>query len=62
MRAMKLKWIGVKIEYHWWRIQVLRKRQDKEAEISLHKFEAEQLRYLYEVVAGLRDTRYRAIG
>lgn len=61
MKKLKLKILALVIEYHWWRVDCLRKKSYSETnEASLcredfHKFRAEQLMVLYEMCLGLRD-------
>ena len=67
---MKYNWqkgiTALKIEYHWWQIRRLRRQltrcQMAAARLQLHRFRAEQLSCLYEVLAGIRDTAGRVIG
>ncbi len=61
MKSLKLGILAMIIEYHWWRVDCLRKRNcPKNNESTLcredfHKFRAEQLMVLYEMCVGLRD-------
>ncbi len=61
MKSLKLKLLAMLIEYHWWRVDCLRKRTCPENTEStlcredFHKFRAEQLMVLYEMCLGLRD-------
>ena len=61
MKSLKLKILAILIEYHWWRVDCLRKKTRHEKNESLlcredfHKFRAEQLMVLYEMYLGLRD-------
>ena len=61
MKSLKLKILAILIEYHWWRVDRLRKKTlHEKIESTLyredfHKFRAEQLMVLYEMCLGLRD-------
>ena len=61
MKSLKLKILAIIIEYHWWRVDCLRKKTRHEKNESplyredFHKFRAEQLMVLYEMCLGLRD-------
>lgn len=61
MKKLKLKLLAIIIEYHWWRVDCLKKKARHEKNgiplnyESLHKFRAEQLMVLYEMYLGLRD-------
>ncbi len=61
MKSLKLKLLATLIEYHWWRVDCLRKKTCPENTESarcredFHKFRAEQLMVLYEIHLGLRD-------
>ena len=61
MKSLKLKILAILIEYHWWRVDRLRKKSRHEKNEStlngedFHKFRAEQLMVLYEICLGLRD-------
>lgn len=61
MKSLKLKILAILIEYHWWRVDRLRKKSRHEKNEStlnredFHKFRAEQLMVLYEMCLGLRD-------
>lgn len=61
MKSLKLKILALVIEYHWWRIDHLRKKTCHEKTESahcreaFHKFRAEQLMVVYEMLLGLRD-------
>lgn len=63
MKSLKLKILAAKIEYHWWRVDCLRKKtchenyERKPPREDFHKFRAEQLSVLYEMYMGLRDCR-----
>ena len=56
-----LKILAILIEYHWWRVDCLRKKKHNMFYSTsfnyenLHKFRAEQLMVLYEMCLGLRD-------
>ena len=58
---LKLKLLAIIIEYHWWRVDRLRKKKCHEIyentlnREDFHKFRAEQLMVLYEMCLGLRD-------
>ncbi len=51
----------MRIEYHWWRISQLKKRQaskKKERLLyceNLHRYKAERLAKIYEISLGMRD-------
>lgn len=56
--------LATKIEYHWWRIGVLRKRkanastkrkQKLSATENLHRYKAEKASIEYEISLGLRN-------
>lgn len=56
--------LAVTIEYHWWRIKLIRKRMNRLQEIHrtemimrerFHKEIAEKLAVQYEISAGLRE-------
>ena len=61
MKSLKLKILAILIEYHWWRVDCLRKKTRHENNESplcredFHKFRAEQLMVVYEMYIGLRD-------
>ena len=61
MKSLNLKILAILIEYHWWRVDCLRKKTRHEKNEStlnredFHKFRAEQLMVLYEMHLGLRD-------
>lgn len=58
MKCLTLKWLALKIEYHWWRIGLLRNKPQSDAIVyqsNLHRYKAHQLQELYEVTAGIRD-------
>ncbi len=61
MKSLKLKILAAKIEYHWWRVDCLRRKCYRNKERyspcceDFHKFRAEQLSVLYEMYLGLRD-------
>jgi hypothetical protein len=61
MKSLKLKLLAIIIEYHWWRVDCLRKKTRHEKNENalcredFHKFRAEQLMVLYEMCLGLRD-------
>ena len=61
MISLKLKTLAILIEFHWWRVDRLRKNPRHEnPEIThcredFHKFRAEQLMVVYEMYLGLRD-------
>ena len=61
MKRLKLKLLAIIIEFHWWRVDCLRKKTRHEKNEStlnredFHKFRAEQLMVLYEICLGLRD-------
>lgn len=61
MKRLKLKLLATLIEFHWWRVDCLRKRaypENTESTLcreAFHKFRAEQLMVLYEMCLGLRD-------
>ncbi len=61
MKSLKLKILAILIEYHWWRVDCLRKKNRHEinegslSREDFHKFRAEQLSVLYEIYIGLRD-------
>lgn len=63
MKRLKLKILAILIEYHWWRVDCLRRKcyQGKNNRTpcceDFHKFRAEQLSVLYEMYLGLRDSR-----
>lgn len=64
MKSLSLKWIALKIEYHWWRIRALRNQTQTESSayhLGLHRYKADQLRNLYEVTAGIRDFEHAVI-
>ena len=62
MKSLKLKILAILIEFHWWRVDCLRKKTGHEKTEStlnredFHKFRAEQLLVLYEMYLGLRDS------
>lgn len=67
MKSLRQKLLAAKIEYHWWRIDKLKKsRENKtnhcetEAE-NLHRYKAEQLAIEYEISLGLRDRKGKII-
>lgn len=60
--------LATQIEYHWWRIRSLRKKnattvQKKSEKLSaaenLHRYKAEKASIQYEITVGLRD--YKSI-
>lgn len=65
MNSVKKRIIACKIEYHWWRIHRLQKHACKNISISrrqqliqkmqLHRYEANQLSDLYDVLCGIRN-------
>ena len=65
MRSLNQMLLAAKIEYHWWRIGSIRKRQCHAVKASeklsalekIHRYKAEQALIEYEVTVGLRDHR-----
>lgn len=65
MNSVKKRIIACKIEYHWWRIHRLQKlacknisisrRQNFDQKMQLHRYEANQLSDLYDVLCGIRN-------
>ena len=61
MKSLKQKILAAKIEYHWWRIARLKKKQENKASQrlkyceNLHRYYAEKNSEIYEVSLGLRD-------
>lgn len=59
MFAWKKKTVALSIEYHWWRIRCLRRREQMTPEavrrIELHRYQADRQAELYEILAGLRN-------
>ena len=61
MKKLKMKILALVIEYHWWRVDCLRRKSYTDTDEillchkDLHKFRAEQLMVLYEMYSGLRD-------
>ena len=55
---------ALRIEYHWWMIRCIRKQRGNTAgrRIAMHRYKADQLADLYEVLSGIRDTSGRVIG
>lgn len=66
MKSLNQMLLAAKIEYHWWRIGSIRKRQcrtvKKQSEKlsvlkNMHRYKAEKALIEYEVSVGLRDHR-----
>lgn len=66
MKSLNQMLLAAKIEYHWWRIGSIRKRQchavntpDKKLSASenLHRYKAEKALIEYEISLGLRNHR-----
>ena len=66
MKSLNQMLLAAKIEYHWWRIGSIRKRQchtvkanseKLSALVIMHRYKAEQALIEYEVSVGLRDHR-----
>ncbi len=61
MKCFKQIVLSGRIEYHWWRISQLKKRQaNKKNERlryreNLHRYQAERLSKIYEISLGIRD-------
>lgn len=57
MKNLRQLLLAAKIEYHWWRINSLRKygKGKNVATINLHRYKAERAMIEYEVSLGLRD-------
>lgn len=65
MKNFNQRFLAAKIEYHWWRINSLRKKKKmlsdnpdklKSAE-NLHRYKADKATVEYEISAGLRNHR-----
>lgn len=66
MKSLNQMLLAAKIEYHWWRIGSIRKRQYYEANAptvkliaseNLHRYKAENALIEYEISLGLRNHR-----
>ncbi len=66
MKSLNQMLIAAKIEYHWWRIGSIRKRQCRtvntpvkklSASENLHRYKAEKALIEYEISLGLRNHR-----
>ena len=66
MKSLNQMLLAAKIEYHWWRIGSIRKRQchtekaNSEKLIALenmHRYKAENALFEYEISLGLRNHR-----
>ncbi len=57
MESLKKACIACQIEYHWWRIRRLRRRgrADLAFRIGLHRYEADALGRLFDVISGIRN-------
>ncbi len=62
--TLQQKLMAIKIEYHWWRIGMLRRNRKNVSEArkvksiaseNLHRYEAEKTLIQYEIAVGLRD-------
>lgn len=66
MKSLNQMLLAAKIEYHWWRIGSIRKRQchivkfhakNPSASENLHRYKAEKALIEYEISLGLRNHR-----
>lgn len=66
MKSLNQMLLAAKIEYHWWRIGSIRKRQCHTVKANseklsalenMHRYKAERALIEYEVSVGLRDHR-----
>ena len=61
MKKLKLLLLAIRIEYHWWCFDSLKKKTSPKTNPNthdrknFHKYRAEQLMVLYEKYLGLRD-------
>lgn len=61
MKTLGQAVLAARIEYHWWRISHLKRKQQKKQNEklfyceNLHRFHANRLETIYEISLGLRD-------